>query len=216
MPVLYDWVSGGGADADADDNATDTSRSSAPSARRSGRCFFRSTTGNYRSLRKDIFRTEMRDVRGHAYGAGCSYLDYAYLTESFAALDFNDRRSTERRTVFTDSVRWQSLRPNLLRLTRSDLGKCSSHKHANQCHLPAPRFLPYLFGAGSFPALGVRGAQPGLAERAVQPQGGGTRDLTRVRLRQVQHETRPVGDSECVAARFQYTVLPSTASRRGD
>jgi hypothetical protein len=106
MPVLYDWVSGGGAD--DNDNATDTSRSSAPSARRSGRCFFRSTTGNYRSLRKDIFRTEMRDVRGHAYGAGCSYLDYAYLTESFAALDFNDRRSTERRTVFTDSVRWQS------------------------------------------------------------------------------------------------------------
>jgi hypothetical protein len=108
MPVLYDWVSGGGG-ADTDDNATDTSRSSAPSARRSGRCFFRSTTGNYRSLRKDIFRTEMRNVRGHAYGAGCSYLDYAYLTETFAALDFNDRRSTERETVFIDAVRWQSL-----------------------------------------------------------------------------------------------------------
>jgi hypothetical protein len=99
MPALSDWVHGGGP---GDSNATPPPATGGGAGRR---CFYRSTTANYKSVLHEYFQHELRNVRGHAYSAGCSYLDYAYLTESFAALDSNDRHSTERKLVFIDSVR---------------------------------------------------------------------------------------------------------------
>jgi hypothetical protein len=99
MPILRDWVAGGLEGQSGQDGSDSEDK----------RCFYRSTTANYLSLRDDFFRSELRRVRPHAYRAGCSYLDFAYLTEPFTALDFaeqmNQPKSTERRSVFVDSVR---------------------------------------------------------------------------------------------------------------
>jgi hypothetical protein len=84
MPVLYDWVGG---------------------EKSGGRCFFRSTTAGYRSMKDDIFRSELRNVQPAVYKAGCSYIDFAYLTETFAALSTEHKASSERKHVFYDSVR---------------------------------------------------------------------------------------------------------------
>jgi hypothetical protein len=89
MPSLFDWVSG----------------------KSTGRCFFRSSTANYRSLHPnhDYFRYEFQHVRPHVFLAGCSYIDYAYLTETFAGLSWGEqaksKRATERKSIFVDTVR---------------------------------------------------------------------------------------------------------------
>jgi hypothetical protein len=101
MPILRDWVAGGGQGQGLGGQEGSDSRDK--------RCFYRSTTANYLSVHHDFFRNELRLVRPYAYRAGCSYLDFAHLTEPFAALEFeeqlNQPHSTERRSVFVDSVR---------------------------------------------------------------------------------------------------------------
>jgi hypothetical protein len=105
MPALYDWV--GRNDEGVPAATADTREAAAlttTTTKTKGRCFFRSTTGNYRSAKNDFFKWELQKVRPIAYTAGCEYIDFAYLTEGFATLEYNDRDGTERKSVFTDSV----------------------------------------------------------------------------------------------------------------
>jgi hypothetical protein len=99
FPILHDWVRGGagaGAGVVGPTNA-------APE----GRCFFKSTTAGATSFRDHYFETELRTIRPHAVQSGCTYLDFAYLTEDFGALDYESSLRTpraERRSVFVDQV----------------------------------------------------------------------------------------------------------------
>jgi hypothetical protein len=111
MPVLHDWVAGGGGGTEEEEEDDDDASNHPPprGAAKRGRCFFKSTTAHHKSLPSDYFATELRTVRPHVYNAGCSYLDYAYLTEPFAALYYDDsmrgkRSATERPSVFIDAV----------------------------------------------------------------------------------------------------------------
>jgi hypothetical protein len=97
MPALYDWVGGG--------------------TEGGGRCFFRSTTAGYMSLQDDVFRKELLNVRPAAYKAGCSYIDFAYLTETFAAISSGNTASSERKHVYYDSVR-TSFRDGISQITK--------------------------------------------------------------------------------------------------
>jgi hypothetical protein len=103
MPALRDWVAGG-SDKDNNNNNNPGGNSNAAPAS-AGRCFFKSTTSGSGSLKAEVFQAELRTIRSHAYRVGCSYLDYGYLTETFAALDMDEPAATERKTVFLDSVR---------------------------------------------------------------------------------------------------------------
>jgi hypothetical protein len=107
MPLLKDWVSGGAGDGDSGPGDGSGTR---------GRCFFRSTTAHYQSLSHGHLRNEHLKVRPHAHRAGCSYLDYAHLTEPFAALDWDEHlhhpASTERKSVFVDAVRTSEFGPS--------------------------------------------------------------------------------------------------------
>jgi hypothetical protein len=101
FPVLRDWVA-----AEADDKPK--GRGESEQQQQQGRCFFKSTTAGANSFRDRYFETELHTIRPHALKAGCGYLDFAYLTQDFGALDYEsslkDPRA-ERRSVFVDQVR---------------------------------------------------------------------------------------------------------------
>jgi hypothetical protein len=79
FPILRDWVTAA---------SRSPGRNPAEGAG-GGRCYFKSTAAGGSSLGGDYLREELRTVRPHAYRAGCKYLDWAYLTEPFAALDWD-------------------------------------------------------------------------------------------------------------------------------
>jgi hypothetical protein len=98
FPVLRDWVGAGGG----------VPTNAAGAEQREGRCFFKSTTAGATSFRDHYFETELRTIRPHAVQSGCTYLDFAYLTEDFGALDYEStlrNPRAERRSVFVDQVR---------------------------------------------------------------------------------------------------------------
>jgi hypothetical protein len=96
--VLRDWVNAAG----------DQPPGHHEPQQQQGRCFFKSTTSGANSFRDRYFETELHTIRPHALKAGCGYLDFAYLTQDFGALDYEsslkDPRA-ERRSVFVDQVR---------------------------------------------------------------------------------------------------------------
>jgi hypothetical protein len=96
FPVLHDWVT-------SNSNKKKTGGGA-------GRCFFKSTTGHAKSMQGDYFRDELHHIRPHVLQSGCTYLDHAYLTESFGALLEADGALrnpwAERRSVFVDPVRF--------------------------------------------------------------------------------------------------------------
>jgi hypothetical protein len=191
MPLLKDWVSRGGGDGDSGPGDGSGNR---------GRCFFRSTTANYQSLSHGHLRNEHLKVRPHAHRAGCSYLDYAHLTEPFAALDWDEHlhhpASTERKSVFVDAVRTAAYIPaqepdfefRFSIFDRPDLigpsiggalaHVCRARDVVIRVHKMCSSFSRSLaisrdIWTGSLPALGVRGAEPDAAERALQRQEAG-------------------------------------------
>jgi hypothetical protein len=101
MPVLYDWVH-----QQADSSVGTDSSSSSSHSHSNARCFFKSTTASSGSMRENHAERELREVRLHE--AGCSYLDYAYLTQPFAAMpETKDwREHGERGAVFWDAVHY--------------------------------------------------------------------------------------------------------------
>jgi hypothetical protein len=118
FPILRDWVSdGGGAAGGAAGGAGGaggagrvgpTAAAAAAHEPPEGRCFFKSTTAGATSSRDGYFETELRTIRPHALKVGCAYLDFAYLTEDFGALDYDSslrNPRAERRSVFVDQVR---------------------------------------------------------------------------------------------------------------
>jgi hypothetical protein len=74
------------------------------------RCFYKSTTGCYRS--KDIDSIEYGHVRSSAYNYGCEYFDIAHVTEEFSRLVFNPKPPpmlvNEFKHVFWDSLHYVS------------------------------------------------------------------------------------------------------------
>jgi hypothetical protein len=98
FPVLHDWVS-----------SSNNNNKEKKKGRTVGRCFFKSTTGHAKSMQGDYFRDELHHIRPHVLQSGCTYLDHAYLTESFGALLEADgalrNPMAERRSVFVDPVR---------------------------------------------------------------------------------------------------------------
>jgi hypothetical protein len=104
FPMLHDWVrDGAGAGAGAGAAGSGGPTDAAPV----GRCFFKSTTAGATSFRDHYMETELRTIRPHAVQSGCTYLDFAHLTEDFGALDYESslrNPRAERRSVFVDQV----------------------------------------------------------------------------------------------------------------
>jgi hypothetical protein len=104
FPILRDWVTAAPPPSVGETAAGNNDES----GRHAGQCYFKSTAAGGSSLGGDYFREELRKVRPHAYRAGCKYLDWAYLTEPFAALDWDGANwdpHAERHSVYVDSVR---------------------------------------------------------------------------------------------------------------
>jgi hypothetical protein len=55
-----------------------------------GRCFFRSTTGSPKSLKRNLEEHERGLVQTLAHRHGCSFLDFGRLTEDFARMEYRE------------------------------------------------------------------------------------------------------------------------------
>jgi hypothetical protein len=90
-------------------NAADDSQSHSSPPSPDRRCFYKTTTAGSNSMRGGYRTHELQHVWPHVYRAGCSYFDAGHLTDAFSALNWDDHMnneaSTERRSIYTDSVR---------------------------------------------------------------------------------------------------------------
>jgi hypothetical protein len=108
FPILRDWVAADDSHSSSSTNATDPD---------SGRCFFKSTTAELNPFRVAPFETELRTIRPHALKEGCAYLDFAYLTRDFGAIEYQSplkNPQAEKISLFVDHVRANCLPSSLL------------------------------------------------------------------------------------------------------